>query len=115
MEIFTELFNIPLLQAIGVVVVIGLAERIGLPIISILKNILKMNGNGLKKEIDSDNRNAMQALLSQMEVLTTHFNHDTTSLLTEIRDGQVAMKDCIKKTNVKLDNMHEYGVKIRKE
>src|SRR3990167_6154968 len=70
---------------------------------------------GGTKEVDADNRNVMQTLLSKMELLTTHFNHDTTELLTEIRDGQREMKECVKKSNVILAEFKEYGVKTRKE
>ena len=70
---------------------------------------------GGTREVDADNRNVMQTLLSKMEILTTHFNHDTTELLTEIRDEQREMKECVKKSNVILAEFKEYGVKTRKD
>ena len=70
---------------------------------------------GGTREVDADNRNVMQTMLSQMEGLTAHFNHDTTALLTEIRDGQREMKECVKKSNVILAEFKEYGVKARKD
>lgn len=39
-----------------------------------------------RDEVMADNRNAMQPLLSEMEELKLHYNHETTDLLTEIRD-----------------------------
>jgi hypothetical protein len=76
------------------------------------------NGRLIKggtKEVNADNRNVMQSVLSQMEILTAHFNHDTTSLLTEIRDGQNEMRDCLKGTKAKLEEIQKYGVKLLKE
>jgi len=49
MEYLSQVVNIPILQALGVVLLIGVAERIGIPIISIFKGLLKMNGNGDQK------------------------------------------------------------------
>lgn len=42
----SSILQVPLLQAVGVVFLIGLAERIGIPIVSIIKSLLKINGNG---------------------------------------------------------------------
>ena len=54
MDYLLTLFKIPILQALGVVLVIGIAERVGIPIIAILKSLLKINGkNGdVKKEME---------------------------------------------------------------
>ena len=54
MDYLSEFFKVPILQALGVVIVIAVAERVGIPIISILKNLLKINGkNGdVKKEME---------------------------------------------------------------
>lgn len=40
---FSALLNVPILQALGVILLIGLAERTGIPVISMLKSVLKMN------------------------------------------------------------------------
>ena len=49
MDLFSSILNIPLLQAIGVVVLIGIAERSGIPVVQLLKKVLKLNGNGNDK------------------------------------------------------------------
>lgn len=77
------------------------------------------NGNGAPptspatKEVMADNRNALQPLLSKMDELlgnqgqlAGHFNHETTELLTEIRDGIVRL-------NQKHDNYEIIGIKTR--
>ena len=103
------------MQAIGIVFLIGIAERIGIPVISAIKSLLKING---LKEITADNRNGMQTLLSQMEILSTHFNHTTTehneriiSIGEKTLDKLDGIQNCIKNANNKLDNFEKYGIK----
>lgn len=72
MNILSEIINVPILQALGVVLVIAAAERMGIPLVTMLRSLMKLSGNGLEKKVDQ---------------LNTHFNHETTELLTEIRDS----------------------------
>src|SRR3990167_1165007 len=46
MEYLTYILNVPLTQATAVLLLIAVAERIGIPIITIFKSLLKINGNG---------------------------------------------------------------------
>ena|SRR3990167_6786070 len=56
MSELSNILNIPILQAIGLLLLVALAERLGVPIISIIKSLLKINGkengNGYQKQID---------------------------------------------------------------
>ena len=111
MEQLGEILNIPILQALGVVLLIGLAERIGVPVIATLKSLLKIEGG----------KNSDQ-LLDKMDVLSQHFNHDTTEQNERIIAGldKICTKiegvhDCLKKANGKLDEMQKYGIKNLKE
>lgn len=47
------------------------------------------------------------ALLSQMQTLTQHFNHETT-------EGQRQIIDSLREMNTLLHEFKEYGVKVRK-
>lgn len=69
-----------------------------------------------KTEVSQNNavlRNELQTLLSQMELLATYFNHDTTATLKEMHDLLTSIQDCVKAVHTKLNEIKEYGVKIR--
>lgn len=64
------------------------------------------NVENAKDEVMADNRNAMQPLLSEMESLSAHYNHETTDLLKDIRDG-------IRQINAKHNEWDKYGINTR--
>ena len=66
-----EIINIPILQALAVILLIGIAERIGIPIISMLKGLLKINGNGKKIEnkLDIIESNHLEHIEAKLEKL----------------------------------------------
>ena|SRR3990167_428379 len=114
MDIFSTIFNIPILQAVGVVLLIGLAERMGIPIISALKGLMKLD-NTSRKDVIADNHEVVQPLLSEMENLTTHYNHEVTGLLTDIKNKLGDVHDCLKKANNRLEEFDKYGIKTREK
>ena len=65
MELFNFIAQVPLAQALGVVLLIGIAERSGIPVVSIIKKVLKLNGNGhqsgLQPQIDELHEHARVA------------------------------------------------------
>lgn len=65
-------------------VLVGL-QKYGFDIRGALRGALGLEKE--TKEIDADNRNAMQPLMLKMDELAQYANHDTTALLTEIRDS----------------------------
>jgi hypothetical protein len=98
----STILSIPLLQAVGLVLLIGLAERVGIPIISWIKNIMNISGN------------------TQVDRLSNYYNHDLTDQLTSIRQGQEkdreasrSMHDTMKNIENSLANMDKYGIKCR--
>lgn len=59
MDQLTHILNIPIAQALGVIMLIGVAERVGIPIISIIKSIMKINGtDNYQAQIDELGRHA---------------------------------------------------------
>lgn len=109
-DLVSTILNIPILQAFGVVLIVGLAERVGIPVVSTFKSLLKINGNGAKETPEW----ALQ--------LKQHYNDDTTALLARIVKGQERMADAQVGHN-KLDEdvlrtlqeFKEYGIPCRKE
>lgn len=61
MDYITYLLNIPLLQALGILLLIGLAERIGIPVISSIKNILNVKKSDGGSQERKDNVNTLQS------------------------------------------------------
>lgn len=99
MENLTEILNIPLLQALGVLLLIGIAELLGIPVTSYITKILKLNGNGKKehlKEIDE-----------KLDVIEgNHLEHIE-------RDAQETRENTGKVLQI-LNEFKEYGIKVRK-
>ena len=48
-----------------------------------------------------------------VSMLTEHFNHDLTNQNEKIIEKLESIHDCLKKANIRLDEMKEYGVKMR--
>ena len=110
MELLTNILQVPFLQALGVVITIGIAERVGIPVVSTIKTVLKINGNKQVSELDK-----------KMDVLTEHFNHSTTDSLERIERAEEKEHEAnekVRETLTSIDRtlyeLREYGVKIRK-
>lgn len=72
MEYIQAILNIPILQAIGIVFLIGIAERIGIPVVSMIKSLLKINGNGKKiieQKLDIISDNHLEHIENKLEKL----------------------------------------------
>ena len=93
MDILSTILGVPIFQALGLIFVIGLAERMGIPLVSLFKSLFKMNGHNPKE---------LHELKDMMSGLTGHFNDTTTTLLSEIRDNTHA-------TVTKLNELEKYG------
>lgn len=96
MEIYTIISSNPLFYL--TIWIVG--ERMGLPITKIVVKLLRLEGNGTGKKLD---------------LLTEHYNHETTVVLTEIKDKLGEMHDCLKKANNTLAEFEKFGIKPRKE
>src|SRR3990167_8395565 len=95
MDLLSAILGVPIFQALGLIFVIGLAERMCIPLVSLFKSLFKMNGNG-------HNPKELHELKDMMSGLTGHFNDTTTNLLSEIRDNTHA-------TVTKLNELEKYG------
>ena len=102
----STILDVPILQALGVVLLIALCERVGIPIISILKSIMKINGNNNVPEWAQE--------------LKKHFNEDTTQYLKSIDENIKVMKECqrahgqkLAAISTQLSEFKEYGVPMR--
>ena len=89
MDIFSTLLNVPILQAIGVVLLIGIAERMGVPVISIFKSLFKVNGNGkemtaLKEQLDLLENNHLSHLESKLDKIVEQ-NQEILLILRDLK------------------------------
>lgn len=66
----------------------------------------------LKKD-DGEGSTLLPQLLSQMQLLTQHFNHETTEAQEKIVEKLDHLKDTQEKTNTILQEFKEYGIKVR--
>lgn len=65
------------------------------------------------QEVMADNRNALQPLMSKMDELSTHYNHETTEALAQIRATQ--LQQCTK-LDLMVDSLQDIqrnGIRIR--
>ena len=89
------------MQALGVLVLIGLAERIGIPLVSFIKSILKINGDYKpdqnEERIDDLEKHAVVA----------------NSEMGQIRDSLLEIKDDIKETHSYLREHAEQDNKVQ--
>src|SRR3990167_3657221 len=68
MDIFSTILNLPIAQILGLIFAVGLAEKMGVPIISIAMSFLKKNGNGTSKKLGE--------IDEHLEILTSnHIDH----------------------------------------
>lgn len=118
MEALVTILNLPLTQLLGLVVLAGVAQKMGFDVIGLVMRFF--NQKGPTKEIDAANRNALQPLLSQMELLSDHFNHETTGALeTLVRGHQefrgTQLQQCTKLDMIvdTLQDIQRNGIRIR--
>lgn len=87
----------PIVQILVVIAVIIYRKEIA----------LWLNGEG------GDRNPILEDLLSQMRVLTLHFNHETTDGQRQIIDGIGDMKEKQSETNALLHEFKDYGIRMR--
>lgn len=114
------LFSQPITQLGGVIALAAALQKAGIDVRGALQAALGIGGPGNVKAIDVDNRNALQPILSQMDALFAeqkslreYYNHDTTDLLTQIRDAIKAVDNGVLDTNRKLGEFEKYGIPCR--
>lgn len=119
MELLT-IFSQPITQ-VGVLVIalVGL-KKAGVDVPALFRALF--GSANTVKEVDADNRNVAQTMLSQMQLLfaemqtlSGHFNHETTDELVGIRTALEKLGDKQEVANNILRNMDRYGVKTLKE
>lgn len=90
------------------IILIGaaIAQKSGLDVVGSIKWFFDQKDT--QKEVDADNRNALQPLMSRMDELSLHYNHETTEKLTALEASAL-------KTLQILTELKEYGIRIRKD
>lgn len=111
MQNFTEIIqgvaSIPVMQFFAVIVLVALAERVGIPVISMFKALMKMNGHGPFNGSTEAIKSLIEQVLASQAQLAGHFNHETTGLLTEIRDNTLALPEIHEHARASRDKLLE--------
>lgn len=122
MDWLTSLLSQPITQLGGVAGVVIALHKAGIvDLKKALQAFLGTDGD-TTKEINADNRNALQPLLSSMEQLFSkqtelkeYYNHTTTELLSKLIDGQSDMRTTQLVQCQKLDLMVESLGRIERD
>lgn len=110
MEWLTQILSQPITQGGGVIgILIFLHKREIIDFNAILQRVFSSD----TKETTATDRNGQQALLSQMELLSQHFNHETTGLLQELRTTQLVQCNKLDLMVDALQDMQRNGIRIR--
>lgn len=123
MDALLSLLSQPVTQLGGIVAIAMALQRYGIDVKGALRAGLGLHGD-LPKEIDADNRNAMQTLLSKLEnnmndlftkqnELKEYYNHTTTDILQQIRDTQQAHGSVLADVADTLKDMSRNGIRLR--
>lgn len=104
MDALSAILNIPILQAFLLVLVIGVAERVGIPVVAGIKGLLKMESKD-----------------STVDRLAGYYNHDLTEKLDRIlsaeekeHEANQGTRDVLVDIRNSLANIEKYGVNCRK-
>ncbi len=107
-------FSQPITQAGGLIaVLIGLHKSGIVNVKGLVRGALGLD-QGVK-EINGDNRDALQTLLMQMEKLTQYANHDTSESLEKLHTKADEASRVNDKLLYVLDDIKNNGVKCRGE
>lgn len=96
----------PITQLVAILGIVAGLQKAGVDVAGLFKVLFGIK-QGPVEQVDFDNRTALQQLLNQMETLSGHFNHETTELLTEIRDS---LKENFARINAKHDEWDRRGI-----
>lgn len=117
MEPLLSLLSQPITQIGAIIAVLMGLQKYGIDVKGAIAGGLGIKANN--HEVDADNRNAMQTLLSslqgQMENLSLHFNHETTAQWSDVKDMLKAQTASHEASLQILKEIKEYGIKCRKE
>lgn len=119
--------SIPITQLVGVVLVISLAEHNGIPVIDMLKVLLRLKpaAESSGKGGDGMDASVLQDIKNSFAQQTRGYKEDTTAVLTQIQVelGKVASavsqssesrKESEERLERILDDIRNNGVRIRK-
>ena len=80
MDIFSTIINLPIAQIVGLLLVVGFAEKMGLPVVDFIKGLLiKKNSNGTNKKLGE--------IDEHLELLTSNHIVHMTEELREIKEA----------------------------
>jgi len=101
---FTDLLTLPLPQALMVLLAIGIAERMGIPIVSMIKSMLRLNdknGNGHLKELED-----------KLTLMESNHLHGINTVLTENNKMLTELVFLMKElqSDVKAQNTYVAGI-----
>lgn len=81
MKYFYEILNLPTLQILGIILLIGIAERIGIPVIAFLKFLFKFNGSKLN---DNEKDELIKKLNEEIEIQKDNHNHHLEIIISKL-------------------------------
>lgn len=132
-DLVLSLLNIPLAQALGALVVIGIAERMGFPVVDTFRALLRLEKGKKEDGTQSDGgdstafaaakaaaetllaevRSALQPLLLEMNQLSQYANHDTTERLDKlIAIGEETLRG-LERIHTTHREWEKYGINTR--
>ena len=95
------------MQALGVLFIVAVSERIGIPVITWVKKLLKFDEASLSGKMDR---------------LSSYYNHDTTEKLERLiqmeekeHEANDNLRSTLKDISNALSNLDKYGVHCRKD
>lgn len=112
---WATIFSQPITQIGGLIGIIALLQNRGVDVGKLVRGFLGVRGVDTASETDASLRNDFQALMGQMEILTAHFNHETTDSQIRIETALTKMIEKQDQTNQVLQEVLKYGIKCRKE
>jgi UDP-3-O-acyl-N-acetylglucosamine deacetylase len=101
----------PIVQVGGILGVMYSLDKAGFNVKGAVKSFIGINSG--VTEVNADTRNALQPLLSEMEKLSLHFNHETTDNQNRIAASIEHMHDKQDAAVQLLREIKEYGIKCR--
>jgi hypothetical protein len=104
----------PITQAGGIVGLLTFLHKSGLVDIRAAIRSLVGIDSGVN-DVNGDMRNALQPLLSQMELLSQYANHDTTEMHKITHEKLEKFEIAVRDNTQILKEIKEYGIKCRDE
>lgn len=96
----------PITQFVGIIGIVAALQRSGIDVGALFKALVGIK-QSTTETIDFDNRAALQQLMTSMETLSGHYNHETTELLTNIRDSLGALNTMLMSNFQAIHSTHD--------